>query len=251
MHRLRLLFVSLALTGPLLAPQSEAAEAVPVDAALATGIDLSDSIMRHEEWLQFEGIARAVEDPVFLSAATSGPYRRVSFAVFTWSSHGRHRLIVPWTVIDGADGARVAATMIRAAPRPARFGSGVMSERAERPLERQTDLSGAIRFGAALLAAGPGAGARKILNIISNGVDNVAGGVALARERAVAAGITINGVVLGRDRKLAEYFRARVIGGAGSFVMQVAEPAGLVDVLRTKFLRDLIARAGRDGWAPA
>lgn len=242
MHRLVHALAPLALLGPVPFAPVEASDALaaPADVALVTAIDMSDSIMRHHEWLQFEGIARAVLDPGFLAAVANGQRGRITFTVFTWSSQGRFRLVVPWMLIDGPGTALAVATLIRAAPRPVRFGG---DERAGPDLraERRTDLSATIRFGASLLVGQPGPSRRQVLNLIGNGVDNVAPGPDLARDSALATGLTINGVVLGDDPALATYFRTRVTGGYGSFVMRVTEPRAFADVMRAKFLFDLIA----------
>lgn len=58
------------------------ASRIETDANLVTALDLSDSIMRHEEWIEFDGLARAVTDREFLSAITEGPLGRIGFAVF-------------------------------------------------------------------------------------------------------------------------------------------------------------------------
>lgn len=57
---------------------------VRTDANIVTAIDVSDSIGRHEEWLQQTRLVRALVHPDFLRAATAGPHRQIGFAVFTW-----------------------------------------------------------------------------------------------------------------------------------------------------------------------
>src|SRR5918996_4913227 len=90
-----------------------AAEAqVHTDANLVTVLDVSGSIMRHEEWLEFEGLAKAIVDAAVLDAIAGGRHRRIGFAGFTWSSGGRFDALVPWTLIASIDDAeRVAATL--------------------------------------------------------------------------------------------------------------------------------------------
>jgi hypothetical protein len=48
-----------------------------VDANLVTALDVSDSIMRHEEWLEFEGLAKAVVSTAVLDAIAGGRYGRI------------------------------------------------------------------------------------------------------------------------------------------------------------------------------
>ena len=46
-----------------------------------------------------------------------------------------------------------------------------------------------------------------MINIIGNGPDNVNEDAQAARDTAIAFGFTINGVVLGHDPDVIEYFR--------------------------------------------
>ena len=85
-------------------PVADAFEtSVTADANLITALDVSDSIMRHEEWIEFDGIARAVVHPDFLAAVLAGRHGRIGFAVYTWSSGGSYRVVVPWTVIGSIE----------------------------------------------------------------------------------------------------------------------------------------------------
>src|SRR5918999_5790841 len=96
------------LTPPALATGDQ----VATDANLVTGLDVSDSIMRHDEWIEVEGMARAIVHPRFLDAALSGHHGRIGFAAYVWSSHGNLRVIVPWTSIASTEDAeRVAGVL--------------------------------------------------------------------------------------------------------------------------------------------
>ena len=61
-----------------------------------------------------------------------------------------------------------------------------------------------------------------------------------AREAALDAEQVVNGLVVGyglaRD---VEYYRTHVIGGPGSFVMQVSSPQEMSEALLTKFRLDI------------
>ena len=80
--------------------------------------------------------------------------------------------------------------------------------------------------------------------IIGNGEDNVGEEAAFARERVIALGGTVNGVVLGDDPLVLDYYRREVIGGPGAFLISTGEAAAFVEVLTRKFLRDIVV-AGR------
>ena len=97
---------------------SIAEEAAPfTDANLVTALDVSASIMRHEEWLEVEGLAKAVVSGAVLDAIAGGEYGRIGFAVHTWSSGGRFEIVVPWTLIaspgdaEGVGATRPVATI--------------------------------------------------------------------------------------------------------------------------------------------
>jgi hypothetical protein len=224
---------------PLIAAEAQ----IHTDANLITALDVSDSMMRHDERLEFDGLAKAIVDAAVLDAIAGGRYGRIGFAVFTWSSGGHFEVLVPWTLIASSDDAERVAARLRGFAidrssweRP-RNGSG---ERGKAP-ELQTDISGTIDFAAALALAAPHVSRRAVINVCANGTDNVAEDPRAARDRAVAAGIVVNGLVIGGSTGLGNYFGTYVQGGAGSFVLEVAEPAALVDAMIEKLLRDLIA----------
>lgn len=249
MHRT---IIAGALAGMLGGAAAPAAPLPSVDAAIVTAVDLSGSISRHEEWLQVEGIARALSHADFLEAVRHGRRGRVAFAVYAWSSGARVRLLVPWTMIEDGDSARRTATALRRAPRPTRFGGGDDDDASASPPPGLTDLSAAIDVAVELFAAAPVAPDRMVLNVLADGVDNVAGGPTAARDDALAAGIVINGVAVGAAPALEAYFRDHVIGGFGSFVLGIGDPGSFAAVMRRKFLMDLIAgptgAPGTGGW---
>lgn len=209
----------------------------PLDVNLATALDVSDSMMRHEEWVLLEGLGRALTHPAFLAAALAGPHGRVGFSAFLWADEADARVVVPWSVIgSAADAARVAA-ILRAIPR-----RWVGSDGPPGP-ERLTDISGALRFGQRLLATAPHPSELAVFNLCGNGVDNVGEAPDRARDRAVAAGTTVNGLVIGEAPKAFAYYRDHVAGGPGSFVMQAAGPERIAEAMLRKLLLDLRALA--------
>jgi hypothetical protein len=112
-----------------------------------------------------------------------------------------------------------------------------------RHVGRLTDLSRAIDHAAALLADSPFDAGRAVVNIVGNGADNLGEPAAAARDRLLASGATVNGVVLNGEPEVLDYFLAEVIGGPGAFVM-VAEGTGPFDeLMRRKLLGDLMAAA--------
>ena len=230
-------FFLFVLATPTLADESA------TDANLVTALDVSDSIMRHEEWLEFEGLAKAVTSAAFLDAIAGGTHGRIGFAVFTWSSGGRPTALVSWTTIATIDDARRVAASLRRAPRIdrsgwARRGNGSDSSAAT---QHRTDISAAIDFALGLLLTAPYRSPRSVINVCANGKDNVGPGPRAARDRALAAGVVINGLAIGPRKHVAAYLNQRVRGGPGSFVMEVSAPGHVAAAMLDKLLRDLIA----------
>jgi Protein of unknown function (DUF1194) len=243
-----LLAGNLVTAGPTEAGAGDAP--TPTDANLVTALDVSDSIMRHEEWLEFTGISHAIQSDDFLDAATAGRHGRIGFAVIVWSSTGQPDVIVPWTVIESkedvqrvVDGLGVARTTYGF---DARMGTGPGAAayrgddgRGSGAPARRTDVSAALEFSADLLRTAPFVALREVINICGNGADNVHAGPAAARDRALAAGMVVNGLVIGARPGVADYYRDHVQGGVGSFVLEVADPQDVAAAMLQKFLRDL------------
>jgi Protein of unknown function (DUF1194) len=213
------------------------------DVNLITALDVSDSIMRHEEWLQIEGLAKAVMSAAVLDAIAGGRYGRIGFAVHTWSSGGRFEIVVPWTSIESVEDAEGVATALRgfAIDRSSWKSHRKSSSGSGKTPDLRTDISDTIDFAASMALRAPHVSDRTVVNLCANGTDNVADDPRAARDRAMAAGVVINGLVIGGRRGLAGYFREHVQGGAGSFVMEVVQPVALANAMIEKLLRDLIA----------
>jgi Ca-activated chloride channel homolog len=93
------------------------------------------------------------------------------------------------------------------------------------------------------LAQAPFPATRSVLNILGDGVDKLNKQPDAARDRAVATGITVKGVVVNGSPGVVGYYRNHVIGGDGAFVLDVADPATMVDVMTRKFLLDVASAA--------
>ena len=228
---------SILLSPPAAAEQSNA-DQFATDANIVTGLDISDSIDAETMRLEIDGLARAVQSPEVLRAIRAGTHRRIGFAVFAWY-HNAFPVVVAWRVIASEADARAAAQDISA-----RLAIDLEAESRRATtyyIGRLTDLSQAIDHAHKLLEAAPFAGARSVINIIGNGEDNVGEGAGSARDRFVAAGGTLNAVVLGTDQTAVAYYSREVAGGPGSFVMSTSESANMTLAMTRKFLHDIIA----------
>jgi hypothetical protein len=231
---LALLFLGCAL----LAGRSSLSDGVWTDANIVTGLDLSGSIEAPEAQLQIDGIAMAIRSPQIVAAIQHGHHRRIGFALFVWAD-GNHPVLASWRLISSPEEAlavsREAAKQLRA----------IRSSDIVVRLGVLTDVSRAIDFGAGMLKSAPFATNHGIINIIGNGVDNVGERAWPARDRAVSQGLTINGVALGRDRVIHDYFRREVIGGPQAFVLSASDPEHLVEVLARKFTNEIVLNSQR------
>jgi Ca-activated chloride channel family protein len=216
---------------------------ITTDVNLVTAIDVSGSIDGHAERLELLGMAEALEHPAVLQAIAGGQYRRIGFVAFTWSSAGGEFIeLVPWTVIASREQAARAARALRTAHNlPARFYAEPWRSPKRRPWVPglATDISTTIEHGIELLQAAPFASLRRVINICANGRDNVGIGPDLARDRAAAAGIDINAVVLKQEKDLVRYFWEHVRTGAGAFVVEARELPDLTQAMLQKFVAEI------------
>ncbi len=238
---------NLAGSGPSALASREHPRPQATDFNLITAVDVSDSITRNDEWLQYNGLARGVVDPAFLGRIAEGTEQRIGFIAFTWSSGGEVNVIVPWTVIETrADAERVAA-QFESAPRIDRSTYGrfrPLSSSVDRRGGGMTDIAEAIQSAVQLSLTSPFTARRSVINVLSNGVDNNGQDPSTIRDQAISMGITINGIVFGDRDDLPDYFRQRVIGGPGAFLMTINKPTDLPQVLEKKFWQDMIAALG-------
>jgi hypothetical protein len=214
----------------------------PVDIELVIAADVSISMDQDEKWLQQQGFVAAFRDPDVLDAIRSGPMGRIAVTYFEWGGESRHRIVIPWMVIDGRQAAeRFAAQLERS--RPARF-------------KRGTSLASALLRSRQLFGQRSGSAARRVINISGDGTDNSEPKLAAARSEALAGDVTINGlpivykgllegIVTGATQSevdpklLMTYFEAQVIGGPFAFVEPVIARESYAQAIRRKLIREI------------
>ena len=208
----------------LAAPRPARSDVPAVSVALVLAADVSGSITREQIMLQREGAAAAFRHPAILDAIAGTAERRIAVAVIEWDDDTRQAVVLPWTVIAGADDAEAASAALLGAP--VRSGGG-------------TSLAGALRFAAVLLAACPCQAARQVVDVSSDGEHPPPGP---ARDALLAAGATINAVLIvpaaTADRTRA-FYEAEVIGGPGRFVMVAEDFSTFAFALRAKLVREV------------
>jgi hypothetical protein len=245
------LLLLLAITGFLGAPIS-AQQAT--DANLITAIDVSGSIKEADERLELDGMAAAVVDPRFLQAIARGRHGRIGFVAFTWAN-GEFLSLVPWTPIASRADAMQVAERLRTARGNPVMGYAMRIPGNRRPWRtgHATDVSAAIERAIAVGASAPFASHHQVVNMCANGIDNIGEGPDAARDRADAAGMIVNGLILGHRGdagEIADYFREHVQAGPGSFVIEARDFEDIAGAMLAKFLFELAAVSGRLAEAP-
>lgn len=218
----------------LAAPAARAA--TKVDLALVLAVDASRSIDTFEYGLQRNGYAQAFAHPTVIAAITSGEHRRIAVTYVEWSAEGQQSVLVGWTVIDGPEAAHRFSRALMAVPR--RYYDA-------------TSVSGAIDFSVSLFPGAGVAATRRVIDISGDGPNNRGRPSEAARDEAVRAGITINGLAIVNDRPsrppwpeeaVDKHYRDKVIGGPGAFVMVVKGFEAFAIGVRQKLVREIAGR---------
>lgn len=216
------------------APRAQAVQAVDLELVLA--IDVSTSVDAAEFELQRQGLSRAFLHPDVVGAVGAAGDLGIAVAVIQWSGRGRQHLSVDWTHIIDAASAAGLARRIAAAPRS---------------IDGMTAIGDAIDFSAAALTDNGYRGQRQVIDVSGDGTGDAARSAA-ARDRAVARGIIVNGLVIdNEDIDLGElakldvraHYANHVIGGFGAFLMNATDFVDFRTVIRRKLVREIIGPA--------
>jgi len=219
-----LLAASLCLT-PTLAWAKER-----VDLLLALMVDVSPSIDDGEFRLQRAGYAAALRDPTVIDSITSGRAGAIAITFVEWADYNVHSVQVDWIRIHDRASAEAVAQRIAAAPREIRTGS--------------TSLSGAIDYAVRAFDRSGFEAPRQVIDISGDGMNNNGRDPRYARDDAVAKGIVINALaIMNEVPTLDRYFEDYVIGGAGAFVVKVADFTDFAKAVIIKLIKEI---AGND-----
>jgi hypothetical protein len=211
-----------------------AAQDLEVDLELVLAVDVSGSVDELEAQLQREGYIAALRHPHVIEAIQGGMFRRIAVAYVEWAGDHYQRTMLDWTVIEDAAGAH-----------------GFADALAETPLTSAhwTSISGAIDYSAALFEGNGFQGFRRVIDVSGDGYNNRGRPVEHARDDAVAAGITINGLPIVNDRPnpwggspprdLDLYFEQRVIGGPGAFIVVADDYTAFASAILSKLLLEI------------
>ena len=210
------------------------AQEIPVDLELVLAVDISGSVDEVEALLQREGYIAALRHPQVIEAIQGGMFGRIAVIYVEWAGDHYQRTMLDWSLLEDAESAFAFADAL-----------------AETPLvtAHWTSLSGAIDYAVPLFENNGFEGFRRVIDISGDGHNNRGRPVEQARDEAVAAGITINGLPIVNDRPnpwggrppldLDLYYEQRVIGGPGAFIVVAEDYTAFASAILSKLLLEI------------
>ncbi len=218
------------------------AEARKVDLELVLAVDVSGSVDIEEAKLQRQGYVSALVDPAVISAIEGGYQGAIAVTYLEWAGSHHKSVVAEWAVIEDEASARAFAAAIGEAP----ITSGLW-----------TSISGAIEFAMPMFDQNGYEGSRRVIDISGDGANNDGRLVTLARDDAVAARVTINGLPIVNDRPnpfgwrqipdLDLYYRNCVIGGMGAFIVVAEGFEDFAAAIRKKLIFEIAGTAPWNG----
>lgn len=239
--------ILLLLAWTLASPAARAATSA--DLALVLVSDVSRSIDDSEFQLQKDGYLAAFTDPRVVAAIRGGPAGAIAVAYVEFAGGEDVRTVLGWTMLRDAASARDFAQRLKAAPRS---------------FWGRTAISNGIDLGATMLAESGIAAERRVIDVCGDGTNNSGRPVTEARDDAVKAGITINGLAIINDHPvswiyahvqppggLVKYYREHVIGGPGAFVLEVHDFHTFGEAMTRKLVTEISGRGLPSRYAAA
>jgi Protein of unknown function (DUF1194) len=213
-----------------------------VDVALVLVSDVSRSIDDREYAIEKQGYAAAFRDKRVLNAIFTGSTHSIAVSYVEFAGRDEVNQVVGWTVIrDEETGAAFSDQLLKTA----RSFSGV------------TSISAGIDFAVRSLSGLRLKAARRVIDVAGDGVNNAGRDADKARDDAIAAGITINGLAIRNDNPaqgfghvqppggLLGYFRENVAGGPENFVIEVLNLKAFGDSIAHKLAIEIAANSSR------
>ena len=221
-----------------------------VDTALIVAVDVSSSVDADRYKLQMEGIAKALEDPGVIQAIAGGPNGGILFSMVTWAD--RPAIALPWVRIANKEDALAVAQRVRKLP----LQSGDFTCMT-RMLRSANDK---------IVPQIPAKALRVIIDVSGDGPDNCNGDepIETVRDELVANGVTINGLPIleGANASapappagaaladsvltgpaLEVWFKSKVAGGNGNFVLPANGYSDFGRAIRQKFVIEISGTA--------
>ena len=223
----------------LIAAASFARAAEQVDLLLVLAADVSRSVDQPKFQLQREGYAAALSRSARARGDPSGPNRRIAICFVEWSGAGAQKLVIDWTLIDGAEAARSFGDQLVEAPRS---------------FADRTSICGGIDFSMAQLERAPFIRKRRTIDVSGDGTNNAGRDVARRARRGAGPGrhhqrpcdperaaAAVESGAHQSARRACEIFQDNVIGGPGAFVIVAEDFKSFGQALISKLIAEIAA----------
>lgn len=232
--RFRAFLPALAMLALAPLPDAARGQETEVDLELVLAVDVSLSMDEDEQRLQRQGYVAAFRHADVIRAIRTGIHGRIAVAFVEWAGDDVQRLVVPWTVVDGASTAAAFADALEKEPIAGR---------------RRTSISGVLLYAAGLFESNGFKGLRRVIDVSGDGPNNMGPPVAATRDQVIGSGIVINGLPI--VLKLGDpagfhqvgdldfYYKDCVIGGPGAFLIGVRDAREFPEAIRKKLILEI------------
>ncbi len=214
----------------------------PVDLALVLVTDVSRSIDDSEFALEKKGYAAAFTNGRVIDAIRGGMNGAIAVAYVEFAGDAQVRTVLDWTTIRDTASAGAFADRLLTSPRS---------------FWGRTAISAGIDHAVQMLAEAPVEATRRIIDVCGDGTNNAGRAITEARDEALAARLTINGLAIINDHPaswtfahvqppggLDNYYRQNVTGGPGSFVLVVHDFNSFGEAMTRKLVNEVAGRPG-------
>jgi hypothetical protein len=229
---MRALALLLLLLCPALARAAE-----PVDLVLVLVSDVSRSVDDSEFRMEKDGYAAAFNDPRVLAAIKGGPIGAIAVAYIEFAGSYEVRTVLDWRVIRDPASAKAATEALVAAPRS---------------FWGRTSISAGIDRAMQLISENPYEAQRRVIDVAGDGTNNSGREPTAARDDAVAAGVTVNGLAIINENPvsytfahvqppggLTNWYQENVTGGPASFVVEVRSFEAFGEAMTRKLINEI------------
>ena len=213
-----------------------------VDLELVLAVDVSGSMDPEEAQMQRDGYLSALVHPRVVGSIQAGYNSAIAVTYIEWAAFGHNVIVSDWGAIRDADSARAYADRIAGFP----VTRGMY-----------TSISGIIEYALPRFEGNGFQGLRRVIDISGDGANNAGTYVPIARDLAVAADVTVNGLPIVNDRlnpfgrpqipNLDLYYRHCVIGGRGAFIVVAEGFEAFADAIRRKLIFEIAGYAPNGG----
>ncbi|NRA72267.1 MAG: DUF1194 domain-containing protein [Gammaproteobacteria bacterium] len=205
------------------------ANATLVDLELQLLTDVSTSISDapwgNEYGLQLQGYSAAFRNESIIDAILAGKEGSIAVQYIEWSDFNKQAVQLDWILIDSKESALAFADSLDALTRQ---------------YHGNTAIGSAINYGVSKFFNNGFTSNRQVIDISGDGEINDGAPISEARDAAFLAGIdTINGITIGDESGLSEFYINNVIGGSNAFHLHATDFSTFNAGIQQKLLREI------------